>query len=703
MARRGVVPENGTVSERRDPPHRSTDQHHAAVAGSSSRHGIDVDSLLARLDADQRAAVTAPAGPVVVVAGAGSGKTRVLTSRIAFRVATGSAQPANVVAFTFTRQAAAELVRRLHALGIGGPLVAGTFHSVAYRILRRRWADRGRATVPKLVPSRLSMLTEQLEGDRKLAATAATEIEWACARLVRPDDYVRRAADAGRRPSIDPERIAGIFAGFEQYKRRRRLLDFEDLLSECIAELSRPTVADALSWWHRHLHVDEYQDINPLQHAFLEALRHRNDDLFVVGDPAQAIYGWNGADPELLAQLQSGALQPITVQLRTNYRSTPQIVAAGDLVLTANKQPAEHRAVRPTGESVVTLQATDELHEAAQIVRLARTMREPGAPWSSVAVLARTHDSLQRIAAAFAEARIPTRVVTRQRNPEGTAALLMGVARRADDPDALRAAVLDLIVPEDDPDESPADPTDQFDEPRDQSSDSEASRDPLEPVRSALDAVQAFEDAGGGDGRAFAAWLELNEVGHSTDDAVELVTMHASKGREWPAVIVAALDTVGFPTPPPNRRGARAEEVRLLYVALTRASDRLAVTWAARRNGAKTALTPLLPTLEGTAATAGLVRAEPPLRPSAPTPTADHRNAPLERLRAWRATNARAAGLPANFVLDDATLERIVDASPRNEVELAAVPGVGVAVARRFAARIIAALTGGDDSTRASQ
>ena len=693
MAQRGTVRGDGTASEPRDPVARD----------STYRSGINVDSLLARLDTEQRAAVTAPTGPVVVVAGAGSGKTRVLTSRIAFRVATGSAQPANVVAFTFTRQAAAELVRRLDALGTGGPLVAGTFHSVAYRILRRRWADRGRSTVPRLVPNRYSMLLEHLDGDRRVAAAAVTEIEWACARLVRPDDYVRRAADAGRRPSMDPERIAGVFAGFEQYKRKRRLLDFDDLLSECIAELQRPSVADALSWWHRHLHVDEFQDINPLQHAFLEALRHRNNDLFVVGDPAQAIYGWNGSDPALLDHLQNGDLRPITVRLPTNYRSTPQIVAAGDLVLSANKQPAEHRSVRPTGEAVVTLQASDETHEATEIVRLARSMREPGAPWSSVAVLARTHDSLQRIAAAFAEARIPTRVVTRQRNPEGTAALLMGVARQATDADALRAAVLDLVVPETDPQAPSAEDIHDLDTPDVGAEDRALPSDPLDTARAALDAVQAFEEAGGGDGRAFAAWLELNDIGHSTDDAVELVTMHASKGREWPAVIVAAVDTVGFPTPPANRRGARAEEARLLYVALTRASDRLAVTWAARRNGTKAGPTPLLPRLDGTAATTGVARAEPPQRPGTPPAPADRRGESLARLRTWRATNARAAGLPEQFVLDDATLIRIVEADPRNESQLAAVPGVGAAVARRFATRIIAALTAGDDSTRASQ
>lgn len=682
---------------------------------------IDLDALLVRLDPDQRAAVTAPSGPVVVVAGAGSGKTRVLTSRIAYRIATGTARPANIVAFTFTRQAAAELERRLFALGLdrraNGSVVAGTFHSVAYRILRRRWADRGRTAVPTLATSRVAVLSEQLDGDRRLAVIAATEIDWARARLVAPAEYVRRAIDAGRRPSVDHERIASIYTAFEQYKRKRRLIDFDDLLSECIAELSRPATADAVSWWHRHLHVDEFQDINPLQHAFLEALRNQNNDLFVVGDPAQAIYGWNGADPSLLEHLQNGPLRPITVVLPTNYRSTPQVVAAGDLVLSSNKQPAEHRAHRAQGEPVVTVQCRDDEHETAEIVRLARTMRDPSAPWASVAVLARTHDTLQRLAQAFADARIPTRLVTRQRGAGTTAAALLAAARGASDAESLHSSALDLLLPDIEPEQ---DDIDVEHRPELHLDDTTTNRtasvrtddDPdllpvngtglAESVRTALDAVRAFEAAGGGDGRAFAAWLELNEVGGATGDAVELVTMHAAKGREWPCVIVAAIDTVGFPTPPPNRRGARAEEARLLYVALTRAADRLAVTWAARRNGKKAGRSPLMPGLDSTAATSGAVRAEPPVRTAPQAAPPDPRADALARLRTWRTANARLSGLPENFLLDDATLARIVDAAPRSEADLAAVPGVGSAVARRFAARVIAALTADAGSPPAS-
>jgi DNA helicase-2/ATP-dependent DNA helicase PcrA len=656
---------------------------------------IDLDALLRRLDDDQRAAVTAPPGPVLVVAGAGSGKTRVLTSRIAYRIATGSARPANVVAFTFTRHAAAELDRRLSSLGVGRGVVAGTFHSVAYRILRRRWADRGRTSVPTLATHRVSVLTEQLGGDRRVAGIVANEIEWARARLVTPDLYVRRAADAGRRPSIDTERVAHLYASFEQYKRKKRLLDFDDLLSECITELSRPGAAEAVAWWHRHLHIDEFQDINPLQFAFVDALRHGGGDLFAVGDPAQAIYGWNGADPQLLEQFAQSPMLPITVTLPTNYRSTPQVVAAGDHVLRSNRQIAHHRAHRETGEPVITLEATDESHEAREVVRLARTLREPGARWSTVAVLARTHDTLARLAQAFADAGVPTRVVTRQRDGENAATDLLRAARSARDPMEVHRVAVDLQWPDDiDPDADAEIPVDA------PALDSTASDEPAVPTapttpqRVALEAVRAFEADGGGDGKALQAWLELNHVGASgDDDAVHLVTMHASKGREWPTVIVAAVDTVGFPTPRANRPAARAEEVRLLYVSLTRAQDRLAVTWATERNGSRATRSPLLPVLNATRR--GVAAPEEPAHVPVQRPGREvsPRDAALERLRLWRSANARAARLPETFLLDDATLERIVDAAPHDERSLAAVAGVGSMTARRFGERILAALS----------
>jgi len=649
----------------------SSDGAPTTAPDDAAPHRIDPQRVLRALDTDQRAAVTAPPGPVAVIAGAGSGKTRVLTSRIAYRIATGTAIPNHIVAFTFTRQAAIELQRRLSGYGVERAVVAGTFHSVAYRILRRRWEDRGRRDLPRLQTNRVEVLTELLEGNRQLAGTAVTEIEWARARLVSPTDYLAAASAAGRRTAVPLERIARVYADFETFKRRKRLLDFDDLLSECTSELRRNGVADAVAWWHRHLHVDEFQDINPLQFEFLETLRNGGTDIFVVGDPAQAIYGWNGADPTLLDRVQRGPLKPITVELPTNYRSTPQIVAAGDRVLAAHRMPAEHRAERADGDRVLVVACDNEDDEAKQIVRRAAVLRQPGAGWSSVAVLARTHELLRRINDEFARARIPTRVVTRRGAPDAALAALVRSARAAASSDDLHRWAVDLVWPAEESAGGEVDPDD---------------------ARRLLEAVQEFEDTGGGNGASFAAWLDLNGVQQgAATDAVELVTVHAAKGREWPAVIVAGVDTGGFPAP--QRTAARAEEARLLYVALTRATDRLVVTWAQRRGSKSTSRSPLLPDLGGPSSG----EAPEPLpdeivalvtRRTASEP-ADERTATLGRLRQWRSAAARAANVPESFVLEDRVLERIADTMPESEQALARIEGVGAIAARRLAARIL--------------
>lgn len=665
-------------------------------------NGVDVDRLLMRLDPDQRAAVTAPPGPVAVIAGAGSGKTRVLTNRIAYRIATKSAQASHVVAFTFTRQAASELQRRLALAGVDRSVVAGTFHGVAYRILRRRWEDRGRTEPPTLSTNRIEILTEQLKGERRLAGIAATEIEWSRARLVSPADYPRAATSAGRRPGADVDQVAKVFADFESYKRKRRLLDFDDLLSECIAELQRPGIADAVSWWHRHLHVDEFQDINPLQFAFLEALRNGNSDVFIVGDPAQAIYGWNGADAGLLEAVRNGPLRPVTIELSTNYRSTPEVVAAGDRVLAANRVGGEHHADRPSGDGVLTIACSDETDEARRIVLLASQLRAPGARWSSIAVLGRTHEILRQVSVAFQQAGVPTRTVTRRGTTSGGGADVLRPARAAGDGHELHAWAVDLAwpAPDEDTDESAMASLDRFDDADDEA---RGQQDDLDLVRRTLDTVRAFEEAGGGNGRAFAAWMDLNNIESPTEgDAVELVTMHAAKGREWPVVIVAGVDTVGLPAPS-QRSAARAEEARLLYVSLTRAVDRLAVTWAERRNNKKASRSPLLPDL-GTVHQPEQDLAPPPpeiRRQSAPTPT-DPIAVVLKGLTTWRTNAARAAGVPADFLLDDATLRRIAERRPNSEHDLAAVEGVGPLLARRFAPRILPLLSEPVDSSHAA-
>ena len=269
---------------------------------------MDPEALLEGLDDAQRAAVTSTAQPLVVLAPAGSGKTRVLTRRIAHRVATGSADPRHVLALTFTRKAAGELDDRLRRLGLRGDTTTGTFHAVAWGTLRTRWADHGRAPLTLLDRKGwvLRDLAPSVAGKdrRTVAGELATEIEWAKARMVTPDDYVDAVVQAGRKPALRTDLVADAYAAYEHRKRRGGLVDFDDLLALVARALEEDEAfAAAQRWRYRHLFVDELQDVNPLQFRLLQAWRGDRYDVTAVGDPLQAIYGWNGADAGFLLDI----------------------------------------------------------------------------------------------------------------------------------------------------------------------------------------------------------------------------------------------------------------------------------------------------------------------------------------------------------------------------------------------------------------
>src|SRR5215211_2624993 len=290
--------------------------------------------LLSGLTAPQLEAVTTPGQPLCILAGAGSGKTRVLTRRIAWRVSDGQALASHVLALTCTRRAADELSSRLAALGVRDQVAAGTFHAIAYAQLRRRWADSGQRP-PALLDRKTRILARLLPARRSPSdvgpAEIAGEIEWAQARMVSPAGYAEAVAAAGRKPPMPAAAVTAIYERYQQEKRRQHLVDFDDLLLACAQALETdPAFAATQRWRFRHLFVDEFQDVNPLQFRLLEAWRDRRDDLCVVGDPRQAIYSWNGADPRYLTGFAERFEGATVVHLDENHRSTPQVVAVAD-------------------------------------------------------------------------------------------------------------------------------------------------------------------------------------------------------------------------------------------------------------------------------------------------------------------------------------------------------------------------------------
>lgn len=370
--------------------------------------------LLADLTASQHQAVTTASSAVCVLASAGAGKTRVLTRRIGYRVVTGAALPEHVLAITFTRKAAGELRERLNGLAPARAVTAGTFHSLALSQLRRWWADR-RTPEPALLERKGRLLAELAAGRPGLSEVdvgeLAGQVEWAKARLVEPAVFAAAATEARRALPADAEAIAALYARYEDEKRRRRLVDFDDLLLRYASALATDSrFAAAQHWRWRHIFVDELQDVNPLQCRLLVALLGDNEDLFVVGDPNQAIYGWNGADPGFLAKFPERWPSAEVVRLDDNHRSSPQVVAAAAAVL-GRQATTEARSTQPDGPLPHLRSFASEDDEARGVAAQLREASSRGVPWEQMAVLARTNSQLGVMCQVLGRAGVPFRAI----------------------------------------------------------------------------------------------------------------------------------------------------------------------------------------------------------------------------------------------------------------------------------------------------
>ena len=661
---------------------------------------MDADALIADLDPDQRAAVTSDARLVAVVAGAGSGKTRVLTRRIAHRIAIGDASADHTLALTFTREAAGELRRRLLRLGLRDHVEAGTFHAVMLRVLRQRWADTGRR--PKtVVGDRRRLLRDAqqqdgFDGGWRALEDAHQEISWAMARGIAPDHYGAAARRAQRRPAGGIDAMTRVFESYAGVKRQRGVIDFDDVLLDVVEDATRDSAfADVLRWRFRHLLVDEAQDLNPVQHRVIDLLRDGRDDLFLVGDPAQAVYGFNGADPALLVEVETRFPGVEVIRLPVNHRCTPQIVAAGAHVLEVSGQRHEVRSARDDGPLVTSSAWPDEDGEADFVAsRVARgdpnLVRAGG-----VAVLARTNAQL----AAF-ETALVDRGLSVRRSAAGRGSPLEAAIREAsantsasglrawahdtlDDIAALESAQANVDrLKERAPSAGRASHRAAAPHAA-QVNQAAATLRLVEAERRVATALLEFlRDQPRGDGAEFRSWIATtNPFDDRSTDGVELLSFHGSKGREWHTVFVTGLEASLMPHKSATTTDERAEEARLLYVAMTRATDALVLTRAERRGGYARKASPLIVELDLTAA------------PPVPVPAALRRPRPtdptLERLTAWRAESAVRARVVPTQLLSDRDLSAIAEAKPTTAEELDAATSIGLITARRLLPEIL--------------
>ncbi len=637
--------------------------------------------LLLGLDPTQQSAITSTAPLLAVIAGAGSGKTGVLTRRVAYRCLTESADASHVTVLTFTRQAATELRRRLRALGLRDTIIAGTFHSVALALLRQRWDEQGKSH-PVVVSDRRRLIGEVI-GPKRTANIndLSSDIDWARSRNITADRYASAIQSSGRRSSAPVADVAKVMSDIQMLKRKRGVIDLDDLLSLTIdAMRDDNNFANIVHWKIRHLFVDEAQDLNPLQLAVLDQWRTGRDDLTLVGDPSQSIYGFNGADPSVLTALEQRFPGIEVIRLSANYRCTPQVVQAGLRALShLPTDPPQLFSTRPDGAPVQIYGFDDEKAEANGIAQIIESWRTPTSRWRDFAILARTNAQLAPLRDALTAHNIPTRIVgSVAADPVQRATREVG-----DLPSSIRIATWsrDARAP--------------------LAEDSSETEEDLVARRRVADAVDEFLTEGGGDGRTFLAWVRTNRPFEDEryQDSVELLTFHGAKGREWDNVVLAGCEQGLIPHSSAKTPAETAEEIRLAYVAMTRAADRLAITHAQSRRGRSRTRSPFVEgvdmILEVAPPSSDYVR-DQTLRRQELEP----HDFVYDELLLWRANAGRVANLDPMIFCSDEVLRRIARARPTSVEDLSAIEGFGQSMTLRVGQRILNAVQRGIERTK---
>ncbi|GLV94150.1 DNA helicase [Streptomyces lavendulae subsp. lavendulae] len=708
----------------------------AATHSSSFTAAADsADAVLLGLDPEQREVATSLRGPVCVLAGAGTGKTRAITHRIAYGVRSGQLMPASVLAVTFTNRAAGEMRGRLRALGAGG-VQARTFHSAALRQLHYFWPKAIGGEMPRLLERKIQFVAEagarcRIRLDRGELRDVTGEIEWAKVTQTVPADYPAAALKAGREAPRDMAEIAQIYGTYEQLKRDRGMIDFEDVLLLTVGILQdRHDIAEQIRAQYQHFVVDEYQDVSPLQQRLLDLWLGERDSLCVVGDASQTIYSFTGATPDHLLNFRTRYPQATVVKLVRDYRSTPQVVhLANGLLNQAKGRAAEHRlelvSQREAGPDPLYAEYADEPAEAEGVARRIRDLIAAGVPAGEIAVLFRINAQSEVYEQALADAGVPYQLRGAERFFERQevqkAILALRGAARSGGNDPLLEDVVDLGSQV----RAVLSSTGWTTEPP---AGSGAVRDQWESVAALLRLAEDFARTRPGATLADLT-VELDErraAQHApTVQGVTLASLHAAKGLEWDAVFLVGLTDGMLPIAYAKTDDQVEEERRLLYVGVTRARLHLTLSWAlSRAPGGRSSRRPsrfLNGLRPGSAA--------PGNRPGSTgerAPRARGRRGPVlcrvcgrtlteagelklmrcedcpsdmdeglyERLRDWRADRSKEQGLPPYCVFTDKTLMAIAEAAPSEAGELAMISGVGGRKLDRYGADVLAICAG---------
>ena len=538
---------------------------------------LRAEEILSALDNEQRAVALASRGPVCVIAGAGTGKTRAITHRIAYAAAIGTMDPHKTLALTFTARAAGEMRARLRSLGV--PAVAArTIHAAALKQLTFFWPQVFGGRTPDLITTKSSFLTEaikraQLQGElsitsRDLLRDIATEIEWAKVSQIAPSDYLAESLKRTVKPRINPEQLAKVYTAYESVKHQERAIDFEDvlLLTTAMIEQERE-VRERVQDQYRFFTVDEYQDVSPLQQRLLNAWLGSRQELCVVGDPAQTIYSFAGATPVFLNSFANRFPEAEVIRLTTGYRSTPEIIYTANSILRKGSMGNELVAVNDHGTKPTITAYNDEPAEIAGIIRDITALILEGVAPQEIAVLARTNNQLNGLEKAMNSANLPNQVRNTERFFE-----------RKEVRDFLRLVRNASVIP--------TQGVQWLDELRTLaqpfltggSIDGIAA---LLHLARELDADSSFTPK---NLRTYLREVEdlVSQNNPPTMPVTTLATLHAAKGLEWERVFLMGASEGVLPLENNSTTGDQAsidEERRLFYVGITRAKADLRLSY----------------------------------------------------------------------------------------------------------------------------
>lgn len=662
---------------------------------------MDVEELLSALDPDQRRVAEHLRGPVVVRAGAGTGKTRAITYRIAHGVLVGAYEPTSVLAVTFTARAAGEMRSRLRDLGAHG-VQAQTFHAAALRQLSYFWPHAVGGPMPQLQEHKAGLVAQAagnlgISVDRTTIRDLAAEIEWSKVSLAGPEHYAEKAQATGREAvaGLTHERIERLISAYEEAKSARGVIDFEDILLILIGIMAeRDDIARQIRNQYRHFVVDEYQDVSPLQQRILDHWLGDRRDLCVVGDVSQTIYSFTGATPAYLRDFRARFKDAAEIELVRDYRSTPQVVDVANKIIAPGRLAGSVKLVaqRPSGPSISYQDYEDDDAEAKDIAKRIVALRERDVLLSEIAILVRTNAQSQAIESALSAAGIGFTIrggerYFSRREVREAMVMMRSFARSGVDatmPDTVREVVGKLGWSRDAPKAAGA------------------QRERWEALNALVTLADDIDRARGADLAGFVAELEERAATQNapTIEGVTISTLHAAKGLEWDAVFLAGMSEGLMPISFAETPAAVDEERRLLYVGVTRAREHLHISYARARAASGRGNRKRTRFLDGIwPETENVSRATRNRRRSKEMATEFELNHPddvalLNDLKAWRTIRASDERKPPYMILVDTVLMSIASSKPATIQELGRVKGIGMTKLDQYGSAILHVVDG---------